>query len=56
MKAVSVIDISTNLRKLLNEIAASQEPLLFWAVPGMRESIVEGMREGIDDRASELDW
>ena len=34
MKAASAIDISTNLRKLLNEIAASQEPLLFWARPG----------------------
>jgi len=26
------------------------------SVPGMRESIVEGMQESIDSAATELDW
>jgi antitoxin YefM len=26
------------------------------SVPGMRESIIDGMQETLDDRANELDW
>jgi len=35
---------------------AINETLDLLSVPGMRESIAEGMRESIGDCASELDW
>jgi prevent-host-death family protein len=35
---------------------AIQETLYLLAVPGMRESIKEGMAEPIDSCAKELDW
>lgn len=35
---------------------AITETLHLLAVPGMRESIIEGMATGIDDCATELDW
>ncbi len=35
---------------------AIQETLHLLAVPGMRESIKEGMAEPIDNCAKELDW
>ncbi len=36
--------------------AAVQETLHLLAVPGMRESIREGMATSVDDCATELDW
>ena len=36
--------------------SAINETLDLLSVPGMRESIAEGMRESIGDCASELDW
>ncbi len=36
--------------------AAIQETLYLLSVPGMRESIREGMDEPIDQCAKELDW
>ncbi len=36
--------------------AAIQETLYLLSVPGMRESIREGMAEPIDQCAKELDW
>ncbi len=36
--------------------SAIQETLHLLAVPGMRESIKEGMAEPIDQCAKELDW
>ena len=36
--------------------AAIQETLHLLSVPGMRESIKEGMVEPLDECASELDW
>lgn len=33
-----------------------QETLYLLAVPGMRESIKEGMAESLEDSAKELDW
>ena len=36
--------------------SAIQETLYLLAVPGMRESIKEGMAEPIDACAKELDW
>ena len=36
--------------------AAIQETLYLLSVPGMRESIKEGMAEPLDECASELDW
>jgi prevent-host-death family protein len=35
---------------------AVQETLYLTGVPGMRESIVEGMKTPVDECASELDW
>jgi prevent-host-death family protein len=36
--------------------AAIQETLHLLAVPGMRESIKEGMAAGIDECSKELEW
>ena len=38
------------------EWAAIQETLHLLSVPGMRESIKEGMNESVDDCAKALDW
>ena len=35
---------------------AINETLHLLSVPGMRESILEGMQESIDSAATELDW
>jgi len=35
---------------------AINETLHLLAVPGMRESIIEGMQESIDSAATELNW
>ena len=35
---------------------AIQETLYLLSVPGMRESIKEGMAESLDESAKELDW
>ncbi|OLU25932.1 type II toxin-antitoxin system Phd/YefM family antitoxin [Pseudomonas sp. PA27(2017)] len=35
---------------------AIQETLYLLSVPGMRESIKEGVEETVDDCAKELDW
>ena len=35
---------------------AINETLHLLSVPGMRESIIEGMQESIDSAATELDW
>jgi len=35
---------------------AINETLYLLSVPGMRESIKDGMQETLDDCASELDW
>jgi antitoxin YefM len=36
--------------------AAIQETLHLLSIPGMRESIKEGMAESVDDCEGELDW
>ena len=33
-----------------------QETLYLSSIPGMRESIVEGMKASVDDLSDELDW
>jgi len=35
---------------------AITETLYLVSVPGMRDSIIAGMQEGIDDASIELDW
>ncbi len=35
---------------------AIQETLYLQSIPGMRESIIEGMNESIADCSEELDW
>ena len=35
---------------------AINETLYLLSVPGMRESIIDGMEETLDDCTSELDW
>jgi antitoxin YefM len=33
-----------------------QETLFLTSIPGMRESIIEGMKEPLDESSKELDW
>jgi len=33
-----------------------QETLYLSSIPGMRESIIEGMKTSVDDLSDELDW
>lgn len=33
-----------------------QETLFLTSIPGMRESIIEGMQEDVDECSEELDW
>ena len=33
-----------------------QETLYLLSIPGMRESIIEGMEESIEESSKELDW
>ena len=33
-----------------------QETLYISSIPGMRESIIEGMKTSVDDLSEELDW
>ena len=35
---------------------AIDETLYLLSVPGMRESVLEGMRENIEDTSTELEW
>ena len=35
---------------------AINETLYLLSVPGMRESIIEGMQENIDETSTELEW
>ena len=35
---------------------AINETLYLLSVPGMRESILEGMRENLEDTSTELEW
>ena len=35
---------------------AINETLYLLSVPGMRESIIEGMRENFDETSTELEW
>ena len=39
-----------------NDWKAIQETLYLLSVPGLRESLKEGMSESLDESAKELDW
>ena len=80
MSAITASEARANLYRLIDEAAASHQPLLItgkrnkavlvseedWqaiqetlfllSVPGMRESIREGMQTPIEDCAEELNW
>jgi len=80
MTSLTVTEARANLYKLLDEVAASHEPILItgkrgnailiseddWraieetiyllSIPGMRESIIEGMSESLDESADEVEW
>lgn len=80
MQTLTASEARTNLYRLMDEAAASHQPiaitgkrhdavlvsaedwqaiqetLFLLAVPGMRESIQEGMAESPDACAKELDW
>jgi prevent-host-death family protein len=80
MKSFTASDARANLYRLLDDAAASREPVLItgkrssavlvaaedWnaiqetlhllSVPGMRESILAGRSEPLDDAARALDW
>ncbi len=80
MQRLTASEARTNLYRLMDEAAASHQPitisgkrhdavlvsaedwqaiqetLFLLAVPGMRESIKEGMAQPVDACAQELDW
>ena len=80
MKSMTASEARANLYRLLDEAAASHEPiqitgkranavlvaeddwnavqetLYLLSIPGMRESIREGMESSVEDCESELDW
>lgn len=80
MQTLSASNARSNLYRLIDEAAASHQPLVItgkrnnavlvseqdWAaiqetlfllsVPGMRESIREGMATPVDELADKLDW
>jgi antitoxin YefM len=80
MSAVTASEARSNLYRLIDQVAASHDPLLItgkrgnavllseadWnaiqetlhllSIPGMRESIREGMDTPVDECAKELDW
>ncbi|MCI0487795.1 MAG: type II toxin-antitoxin system Phd/YefM family antitoxin [Blastocatellia bacterium] len=80
MKTVNDLKAKENLRELLDEVAASHEPiqitsesstgvliseddwrsiqetLYLLSIPGMRESIREGMNTPIEECSTELTW
>ena len=80
MKSIPATRARSNLYKLIDEVAATSEPLQItgprsnavlvseddWraiqetlyllAVPGMRESIIEGMAEPLDDCDDDPSW
>jgi len=50
-------DLAANLTwRTQKHWAAIQETLYLLSVPGMRESIKEGMAESVDECAKELSW
>lgn len=80
MSAITASEARANLYRLIDETAASHQPLLItgkrnkavlvaeedWraiqetlfllSVPGMRESIREGMETPVDECSEDLDW
>ena len=80
MTTVTATEARTNLYRLIDEVAASHEPVLItgkrtnaimiseddWRaieetmyllnMPGMRESIVEGINIPIEETDEEIDW
>lgn len=60
MPALTASEARANLYRLMDQAAESQqsiqETLHLLSVPGMLESIEEGMAEPVDACAKELDW
>jgi prevent-host-death family protein len=80
MPTITATEARANLSNLLDQVAASHEPVLitgkrnsavliseedwrainetlyFLSIPGMRESIVEGMDTPIDECDDEVEW
>lgn len=80
MTVLTATEARANLYKLLDEVAATHEPILItgkrtnavlvseddWraieetiyllSIPGMRESIVEGLNTPLDECADEVEW
>ncbi|MFO7681552.1 MAG: type II toxin-antitoxin system Phd/YefM family antitoxin [Chloroflexota bacterium] len=80
MTIVTATEARSNLYRLIDEVAASHEPILItgkrsnvvmiseddWRaieetmyllnIPGMRESIIEGLNTPIEECADEVDW
>jgi antitoxin YefM len=62
MLTLTASEARANLYRLMDQAAESHQPitiqetLYLLAVPGMRESIKEGMVEPADACAKELDW
>ena len=72
MQTLTASDARANLYRLIDEAAESHQPIVIagkranaaaiqetlhlLSVPGMRESIKEGMNESVDDCAKAIDW
>lgn len=80
MTVLTATEARANLYKLLDEVAATHEPILItgkrtnavlvseddWraieetiyllSIPGMRESIIEGLNTPLDECADEVEW
>ena len=80
MTTITVTEARANLFRLLDEVAATHEPILItgkrgnavliaeedWraieetmyllSIPGMRESIVEGMKAPLEEFSDEVEW
>ncbi len=80
MTVLTATEARANLYKLLDEVAATHEPILItgkranavlvseddWraieetvyllGIPGMRESIIEGLNTPLDECADEVEW
>ena len=80
MTVLTATEARANLYKLLDEVAATHEPILItgkrtnavlvseddWraieetiyllSIPGMRESIIEGLNTPVDECSDEVEW
>ncbi len=49
-------NLSKEIQALRGELQAVKETLYLLSIPGMRESIIEGLKTPIEECSEELDW